>query len=31
MHLNIQSLAPKIDLVRAESTAYDVMIVTETW
>ena len=31
MHLNVQSLAPKIDLVRAESTAYDVMIFTESW
>ena len=30
MHLNIQSLTPK-DLVRAESTAYDVMIFTESW
>ena len=31
MHLNIQSLTPKIDLVRSESTAYDVMIFTESW
>lgn len=31
LHLNVQSLTPKIDLVRAESDAYDVMILTESW
>ncbi|MEW8542639.1 MAG: reverse transcriptase family protein, partial [Candidatus Thiodiazotropha sp.] len=31
LHLNVQSLAPKIDLVRCESAAYDVMIFTESW
>ena len=30
LHLNIQSLTPKIDLVQAESFAYDVMIFSET-
>lgn len=31
LHLNIQSLLPKIDLIRCESEAYDVMIFTESW
>lgn len=31
MHLNIQSLLPKIDLVRSEALAYDIMIFTESW
>ena len=31
LHLNIQSILPKIDLVRCESVAYDVMIFTESW
>ena len=29
-HLNVQSLLPKIDLVRGESIAYDVMVFTNT-
>lgn len=31
VHLNVQSLLPKIDLVRGESLAYDVMVFTESW
>ncbi|MEW8547607.1 MAG: reverse transcriptase family protein, partial [Candidatus Thiodiazotropha sp.] len=31
LHLNIQSILPKIDLVRCESAAYDVMIFSESW
>ncbi|MEW8547098.1 MAG: endonuclease/exonuclease/phosphatase family protein, partial [Candidatus Thiodiazotropha sp.] len=30
-HLNIQSLLPKIDLVRCETDAYDVAVFTESW
>ncbi len=31
MHLNIQSLKPKLDLLAIESQPYDVLIFTETW
>ena len=31
MHLNIQSLRPKIDLLQAEMQVYDILIFTETW
>ena len=30
-HLNIQSLRPNIDLVRAESEAYDIAVFSESW
>ena len=30
-HLNIQSLLPKIDLIRSESDAYDIMVFSESW
>lgn len=30
-HLNIQSILPKIDLVRCEASAYDVLIFSESW
>ena len=31
MHLNIQSLLSKIDLVRGEAIAHDILIFTEKW
>ena len=31
MHLNIQSIVPKMDLVRTESMAYDIMVFSESW
>lgn len=31
MHLNIQSIVPKIDLIKGESEAYDVLVFTESW
>ena len=31
LHLNIQSILPKIDLVRGEATAHDILIFTESW
>ena len=31
MHLNIQSIEPKLDLVETESLAYDVMVYSESW
>ena len=31
MHLNIQSIQPKLDLVKCESHAYDVLIYSESW
>ncbi|XP_053402672.1 sacsin-like [Mercenaria mercenaria] len=31
MHLNIQSLKPKLDILAAESLPYDIMFLTETW
>ncbi|CAC5407086.1 unnamed protein product [Mytilus coruscus] len=30
-HLNIQSLAPKIDLIQAEYSEFDILVFTETW
>ena len=30
-HLNIQSLLPKLDLIRAEADAYDVLVFSESW
>ena len=30
-HLNVQSLLPKIDLIRAESEFYDITVFSETW
>ena len=31
MHLNIQSIVPKIDLIKGESDAYDVLVFSESW
>ena len=31
MHLNIQSIVPKLDLVETESLAYDIMVYSESW
>ena len=31
MHLNIQSLVPKLDLVEGESLAYDILVFSESW
>ena len=31
MHLNIQSLVPKLDLVEGESVAYDSLVFSESW
>ena len=31
MHLNIQSLVPKLDLVEGESVAYDILVFSESW
>ena len=30
-HMNIQSIVPKIDLIRGEAEAYDVLIFSESW
>ena len=30
-HLNIQSIAPKMDIIRSEADAYDVLIFTDSW
>ena len=30
-HLNIQSLVPKIDIVRSEADAYDILVFSESW
>ena len=31
IHLNVQSLLPKLDLIAAESEAYDVLVFSESW
>ncbi len=31
MHLNIQSLKPKLDILQVEAQPYDILIFTETW
>ena len=31
VHLNIQSIVPKLDLVETESLAYDIMVYSESW
>ncbi len=31
MHLNIQSLRPKLDLLEIESQPFDILVFTETW
>ena len=31
LHINIQSLLPKLDLIAAESEAYDLRIFSESW
>ena len=30
-HLNIQSIVPKIDIIRSEADAYDVLVFSESW
>ena len=30
-HYNVQSLLPKLDLIRAESESYDIAVFSETW
>ena len=31
LHLNIQSIAPKMDLIKCEADAYDVLVFSESW
>ena len=31
LHLNTQSILPKIDLIRGEATSYDILIFSESW
>lgn len=31
MHVNIQSLLPKLDILEAEMQYYDIVVLTETW
>ncbi|MEW8545280.1 MAG: reverse transcriptase family protein, partial [Candidatus Thiodiazotropha sp.] len=31
MHLNVQSIVPKIDLLQCEAQAYDVLVFSESW
>jgi len=31
MHINIQSLVPKIDILQVEAQSYDILVFTETW
>ena len=31
MHMNIQSILSKLDLIKCESLAYDVLVFTESW
>ena len=31
MHLNIQSIVPKLDLIKCEADAYDVLVFSESW
>ena len=31
MHLNIQSILPKLDLIKCKSLAYDVLVFSESW
>ena len=31
LHLNVQSLLPKIDVIRVESVTYDIAVFTESW
>ena len=31
MHLNIQSLRPKLDILQVETQPYDIVVLTETW
>ena len=30
-HLNIQSILPKLDLIKCEAEAYDVLVFSESW
>ena len=31
MHLNVQSLAPKTDIIRSEAETYDLLVFSESW
>ena len=31
LHLNIQSLVPKLDLIKSEADLYDILIFSESW
>lgn len=31
LHLNIQSILPKLDLIKAEADAYDILVFSESW
>jgi len=31
MHINIQSIVPKIDILQVEAQSYDILVFTETW
>ena len=31
LHLNVQSIVPKLDLIRSESDLYDILIFSESW
>ena len=31
LHLNIQSIAPKLDLIEGEAASYDVLVFSESW
>ena len=31
LHLNIQSIAPKLDLIESEAASYDVLVFSESW
>ncbi len=31
MHLNVQSLKPKLEIIEAEAQYYDILVFTETW
>ena len=31
MHLNVQSILPKLDIIKCESIAYDILVFTESW
>ena len=31
LHLNVQSIVPKLDLIRSEADLYDILVFSETW